>query len=88
MPNDPTTIINGPWRLLILDRSPDDPKFILATVASPADIRPVTNINSVTQELDDVTITWAARRGGLPFVAITRLPHPEVWRVDEGGKPR
>jgi len=86
MPNNPTTTTNGPWRLLILDRSADDPKFILVTVASPADIRPVTNINSVTGELDDVTITWAARRGGLWAPALTRLPHPEVWRIDERGQ--
>jgi hypothetical protein len=87
MSHDSTSSSNGPWRLPILDRSADDPKFILATVASPVDIRPVTNINSVTLELDDVTITWAARRGGLSFLAITRLPHPEVWRIDEGGRP-
>ena len=82
----PPTTGNGLWRLLILDRDPTDPKFILATVASPADIRPVTNINSVTGELDDVTLTWAARRGGLGLLAITRLPHAEVWRIDEGGQ--
>jgi len=84
MANDPTTTGTGLCRVLILDRDPTDPKLILATVASPADIRPVTNINSVTGELDDVTITWAARRGGLGLLAITRLPHPEVLRIDEG----
>lgn len=31
---------NGPWRLLILDRDPQDPKCILATVTSPGDVRP------------------------------------------------
>ena len=40
MPNDPTTTGNGPWRLLILDRDPTDPKWILATVATPSDVGP------------------------------------------------
>jgi hypothetical protein len=31
---------NGPWRVFILDRDPADPKWILATVATPGDIRP------------------------------------------------
>ena len=84
MSDHPPTTVNGPrWRILILDRSPDDPKWLIATIASPADIRPATNIDSVTPELDDVTITWAARRSGLGLLAITRLPHPEVWRIDE-----
>jgi hypothetical protein len=31
---------NGPWRILVLDRDPDDPKWILATVTIPSDVRP------------------------------------------------
>ena len=40
MPNDPTTTGNGPWRLLILDRDPADPKWILATIATRATCGP------------------------------------------------
>ncbi len=29
-----------PWRLLLLDRDPDDPKWIMAVVTLPADVRP------------------------------------------------
>ena len=28
-----------PWRVLILDRSGDDPKWIIATVSVPSDVR-------------------------------------------------
>ena len=40
MPNHPITSSTGPWRILILDRDPADPKRILATVAAPGDVRP------------------------------------------------
>jgi hypothetical protein len=30
---------NGPWRLVVLDRDPDDPKWLLAAVALPQDVR-------------------------------------------------
>jgi hypothetical protein len=29
----------APWRVLILDRSGDDPKWIIATVSVPSDVR-------------------------------------------------
>ena len=31
--------IRGPWRVLILDRSGDDPKWIIATVSLSSDVR-------------------------------------------------
>ena len=30
---------NGPWRVLIFDRSGDDPKWIIATVSVSSDVR-------------------------------------------------
>jgi hypothetical protein len=70
---------NGPWRLLILDRDPTDPKWILATVATPADVRPA----GPAAALDDVTLAWAAKAARLYGPAVTRLQHAEVWRIDE-----
>ena len=32
--------MTGPWRVLILDRDPDDPRWLLATVTLPSDVRP------------------------------------------------
>jgi hypothetical protein len=54
MPNDPTTTGNGPWRLLVLDRDPADPKWILATVATPGDVRPAWPSGTV----DEDTAIW------------------------------
>jgi hypothetical protein len=83
MPNDPTTTGNGPWRLLICDRDPTDPKWLLATIA-PGDVRPVTDIKFVIPDVDEVTQAWAASAAGIHRPAFTRLVHPEVWRIDEG----
>src|ERR1700735_765116 len=30
----------GPWRLLVLDRDPVDPRWLFATISIPSDIRP------------------------------------------------
>lgn len=30
----------GPWRILILDRDPEDPKWLFVTVSIPSDVRP------------------------------------------------
>ena len=82
MSHDSTTITNGPWRLLILDRSPDDPKWLVATIA-PGDVRAVTDFKFVIPDVDDVTAVWAASAAGVRRPAFTRLVHPEVWRIDE-----
>jgi hypothetical protein len=79
MPNHPTTTHTGPWRILVLDRNPEDPLWLIATIA-PGDVRPAHLAGAV---LDEVTIRWAAGRAGLNVPAFTRLPHPEVWRIDE-----
>ena len=85
MSHDPTTIINGPWQLLILDRDPTDPKWLVATIA-PGDVRPVTNIKFVIPDVDEITAVWAASAASVRRPAFTRLVHPEVWRIDEGGQ--
>jgi hypothetical protein len=79
MPHDPTTTSRGPWRILVLDRSPDDMKFIIAVVANGGDVRPA----GPGAVLDEVTVRWAAGRSGLYVPVFTRQPHPEVWRIDE-----
>jgi hypothetical protein len=33
------SVIGAPWRVLILDRSGDDPKWIIATVSVSSDVR-------------------------------------------------
>ena len=80
MPNNPTTTTRGPWRLLVLDRDHTDPKWILAIVAAPDDVRPATGPGA---ELDQVTARWVATASGLYRPAFTALPHPQVWLVGE-----
>jgi hypothetical protein len=75
---------NGPWRILFLDRDPDDPKWILATVASPRDVQPA---RSGDAGLDELTAAYLAARHGLARAALTPLPGALAWRVDEPGRP-
>ena len=84
MPNHPTTSRTGPWRILVLDHDPTDPKWILATVATPADVRPARPGATV----DEVTAAWVASAAGLHRPALTPLPGALAWRVAEGEKPR
>ena len=72
---------NGPWRLLVLDRTdPADPLWIVALVDSAADVRPA---DTAEADLDDVTVRWAASRHGLAHVTLTALPRAKCWRLDE-----
>jgi hypothetical protein len=81
----PPTTGNGLWRLLICDRDPTDPKWIVATVIELADVRPATDSMLAIPDVDEVTARWVAGRVRAP-IAFTRLVHPEVWRIDEGGQ--
>ncbi len=78
MPNDPTPTGNGPWRLLILDHDPADPKWIMATVTSPADVQPALTGGSLPAAL-----RWVRALLGRPGAALVPLHRAEVWRVDE-----
>jgi hypothetical protein len=77
---------NGPWRLLILDRDPQDPKWILATVASPGDVRPAspTDLFTGLQHAGN----WVRGLLGRPQATLTAMTRAHVWHVDEGGKSR
>ena len=79
MGHDPTTTRHGPWRLLVLDRDPGDPKWILATVATPADVRPA----GMDATVDEMTARWVASTTGLYRPAFTRLRGALCWRIDE-----
>ena len=68
----------GLWRILILDRTDaQDPKWLLAIVASPADVRPA---DPAREAPDEVTAHWAGARTGRA-VAVTPL-RASVWRVE------
>ncbi len=83
MSNLPTPAGNGPWRLLILDRDPADPKWLLATIAVPGDVRPaVIGSGGVFAALAEAG-RWVRGLLGRPGAALIPLHRPEVWRIDE-----
>lgn len=75
----------APWRMLLLDRSPDDPKWILATVVIPGDVRPAAlNTEGGYTGWDEITAWVRGQLGSvglMPFDALawTIEPHPR-WR--------
>lgn len=79
MPNSPTTTSARPWRLLVLVRDADDAAWLLATVVSPADVRPA----GPDTAADDATAAWVAAATGLHHPVLTPLPGAAVWRVNQ-----
>jgi hypothetical protein len=82
MSNSSTPVRPGSWRLLILDRDPDDPKWVMATVMLPEDVRPAHVIDSRYTDWDELT-SWLRTTLGRPGVDLVPLHRPEVWRIDE-----
>ena len=70
-----------PWRLLILDSTPDDPKWLLATITMSSDVRPAAMEGSHYADWPEVT-AWVGGQAGSK-VSLTPLA-AIVWRVDEG----
>jgi hypothetical protein len=82
--NDPAT--HARWRLLILDRDDDDgdPRWLIATVTDPADVRPAGDDERADGEPGERTREWAASRHAYPRLVLTALPSARVWRLDPG----
>jgi hypothetical protein len=72
----------GPWRVVILDTTPDDPKWLLATITMPSDVRPA-RLDGAGRYLDwDEAVKWVSAQVGWP---VRLVPVSAVaWRVDEG----
>jgi hypothetical protein len=71
---------NGPWRVLILDPYRADPKWVLATVASPRHVRPA---SSTARDVDDAIAAWVIATSGLHHLTLIALPSALCWRLDE-----
>jgi hypothetical protein len=81
MPNSPTPPGgNGPW-LLILDRDPADPKWILATVESQAVVQPADHGELFTGAR--LAGEWVRVLFGRPHATLTPMTRAHVWRIDE-----
>ena len=64
----------APWRLLVLDRDPADPKWVVATVLDPADVRPADD-----QVDPEAVAAWVAARTGA--AGLDPLPGAMAWRL-------
>jgi hypothetical protein len=71
---------NGPYRVLLLSRDPEDPHFLIAAVALPEDILP-TSLDATGRYLHWPEVTqWVAARLGEP-VELTPIPCPTAWSI-------
>ena len=69
----------GPWRVLVLDRDPADPKWIIATVAAPEDVKPA----SLDALAEDVEVwAWVGDRTGTT-PDLTPVRDARAWRIDD-----
>lgn len=77
----------GPWRVLVLDTSGDDPKWCICTVTIPSDIRPaVMDAANGARYADWPQVCeWVRHQVGHP-VSLTPVA-AIVWRVGEGSSP-
>jgi hypothetical protein len=70
-----------PWRILLLDRDPADPKWLLATVVLPADVRPaVLDAARRYSEWEAVTV-WVRETLGRA-VALVPVHDALAWRIE------
>ncbi len=70
----------GPWRLLVLDRNPEDPKWVLCTVSLASDVRPaVQDAAGHYQDWADVT-EWARSQAG-GRVSLEPVQDALAWEV-------
>jgi len=70
---------NGPYRILVLDRNPDDPKWLIATVTLPTDVRPARLDAGGRRYLDwQEVCEWACGQVG-ERLALHTVTDPLVW---------
>jgi hypothetical protein len=76
----------GQWRVLLLDREPGDPHWLIASVATPEHIRPTT-LDPIGRYQDWPLVTaWTAARLGGP-VELTPIHDPLVWTIHNPRRP-
>jgi hypothetical protein len=74
--------VTGAWRVLVLDRDPADPKWIVGTVVELADVRPA-DLDAAGNVKDwDEVLRYAADRVGGPVVLVS-VDRPLAWRIDD-----
>lgn len=74
---------NGPWRILILDRDVEDPKWIIATVAIPTDVRPAA-LDSAARYGDwDQVTEWVRAQTGFQ-ASLIPVADALAWTIANG----
>lgn len=76
----------GRWRVLILDRDPGDPRWLIACVTRASDVRAAALDSAARyQDWPEVTAWVAAQTGTQP--ALVPVLDALAWRIDDG-QPR
>jgi hypothetical protein len=85
MSNPITTTTTGLWRILLFDPSdPADPRWILASVVMPSDVRPADTDDSGHRYTDWPAVTrWVRAQVGRSDVSLVPMDRALCWRVDE-----
>jgi hypothetical protein len=76
----------GPWRVLLLDRDPADPKWLIATITHAEEVRPA-HLDPVGRYSDwNIIPAWLSDLLGYS-AELTPVSDPLCWRIDES-RPR
>lgn len=73
----------APSRILILDRDPEQPRLLLATIGVPADIRAAPEGTGRYGDWDAVK-SWVRSRAGRSRIAVVPVTGALAWHVLEG----
>jgi hypothetical protein len=79
---------NGPWRLLILSRTVEDPLWLIVSVVTPSHVRPARLDRAGRYEDWPETTAWVRAVLGRAEVGLTPLGDPLALLIDETGQPR
>jgi hypothetical protein len=83
----PTPGATGLWRVVLLDRSADDPRWIIATVGLPSDVRPA-ELDAIGRYTGWEQVTRWVRDALGHDVELIPVTDPLAWTVREPGSPR
>lgn len=73
---------NGPWRLLLGDPDPQDPKWVICLVMLPSDVRPASRYETWQQVTD-----WVRAQVGDAQATLTPITDALAWRIATGQPP-
>jgi hypothetical protein len=72
---------NGPWRILVLDRNPDDPLWMILTVVVPTDVGPAALDPAGRYRDWRQVCEWVREQTGFP-VSLIPVQDALAWTID------